>query len=256
MSHNISNLVRTQLLRKGRESGRPFQELLQYYGLERFLYRLSRSKHAGKFLLKGALMLRVWNLPDSRTTRDIDLLGFGNNKIEEFEVLIRDVCNIDVDNDGVRFDPATIAAKQIKESAEYRGLRIKLLGYLEKSRIPIQLDIGFGDAVHPKPQKQIYPTILDFPSPCLRMYPKETVIAEKFEAMVSLGMINSRLKDFFDIWFLSRHFDFDGAVLATAINKTFVQRNTALSAELIALNSDFDAHISAQNQWGAFLKRT
>jgi hypothetical protein len=252
---SIPKSVRARLLGKGRESRRPFQELLQYYGLERFLYRLSRSEHAERFLLKGALMLRVWGAPGSRPTRDIDLLGFIDNEIATIEAITRDACNIEVDDDGLRFDPATVAGERIKEDADYEGVRIKFVGYLEKARIPMQIDVGFGDVVHPGPEEQDYPTILDLPAPRLRMYPRETVVAEKFEAMVYLGTLNSRFKDFFDIWLLSRSFHFDGADLARAIQKTFKHREAVLSADPVALTAKFTTAENTQKQWAAFVKR-
>lgn len=255
MTKNMAASVRARLSNKGRESRRPFQELLQYYGLERFLYRLSRSEHVERFLLKGALMLRVWGAPGSRPTRDIDLLGFIDNEIATIEAITRDACNIEVDDDGLRFDPDTVAGERIKEDADYEGVRIKFVGYLEKARIPMQIDVGFGDVVHPAPEEQDYPTILDLPAPRLRMYPRETVVAEKFEAMVYLGTLNSRFKDFFDIWLLSRSFDFDGVDLARAIQKTFKHRETVLSADPVALTPAFATAENTQKQWAAFVKR-
>lgn len=255
MTKNIAVSVRARLSNKARESGRPFQELLQYYGLERFLYRLSRSEHAERFLLKGALMLRVWGAPSSRPTRDIDLLGFLDNEIATLEGIMRDACDIEVDDDGLRFDAASVAGQRIKEDADYAGVRIKFVGHLEKARIPMQIDVGFGDVVHPRPQEQDYPTILDLPAPRLRMYPRETVVAEKFEAMVYLGTLNSRFKDFFDIWLLSRSFDFDGIDLAAAFQKTFAHRGTALSVDPVALTPAFTTTYNTQKQWAAFVKR-
>jgi hypothetical protein len=256
MTKNMAASVRARLSSKGKESGRPFQEILQYYGLERFLYRFSRARHASQFLLKGALMLRVWGTPGSRPTRDIDLLGFIDNEIETLEAVTRDACNIDVDDDGLRFDAATVAGERIKEDADYDGVRIKFVGYLEKARIPMQIDVGFGDVVHPGPEEQDYPTVLDFPAPRLWMYPRETVVAEKFEAVVYLGTLNSRYKDFFDIWLLSRGFDFDGVDLAAAIQKTFDHRKTELVADPIALTPAFTTAEHTQKQWAAFVKRT
>ncbi len=161
------------------------------------------------------------------------------------EAITRDACNVDVDDDGLRFDAATVA-----------GVRIKFVGYLEKARIPMQIDVGFGDVVHPGAEEHDYPTILDFPVPRLQMYPKETVVAEKFEAMVYLGTLNSRFKDFFDIWLLSRRFDFDGVDLAVAIKKTFEHRSTELSTNPVALTPAFTATENTQKQWTAFIKRS
>jgi hypothetical protein len=183
-------------------------------------------------------------------------LGFIDNEIEVLEAITRDACNVDVDDDGLRFDAGTVAGERIKEDADYEGVRIKFVGYLEKARIPMQIDVGFGDVVHPAAEEHGYPTILDFPAPRLQMYPKETVVAEKFEAMVYLGTINSRFKDFFDIWLLSRRFDFDGVDLAVAINKTFEHRSTELSTNPVALTPAFTATENTQKQWTAFIKRS
>ena len=224
MTKNVAASVRARLANQARHSGRPFQEVLQYYGLERFLYRLSKTKHRARFVLKGALMLRVWDTPASRPTRDIDLLGYLDSEIATLEAVARDVCDIEVEDDGLRFNADTINGERIKEDADYKGVRIKLTGYLERSKIPIQLDIAFGDVMHPGDDERDYPTILEFPPPNLRTYPRETVVAEKFHAMVFLGTVNSRMKDFYDIWLLARQFDFVGAELAAAIDKTFRNR--------------------------------
>lgn len=201
-------------------------------------------------------MLRVWGAPGSRPTRDIDLLAFLDNEIELLESITRDACMVDVDDDGLRFDAAAVSGKRIKEDADYKGVRIKFVGYLEKARIPMQIDVGFGDVVHPGAEEQDYPTVLGFPAPRLRMYPKETVIAEKFEAMAYLGALNSRFKDFFDIWLLSCRFSFNGADLASAIKKTFAHRKTELSSNPVALTPTFASSENTLKQWKAFTKRT
>lgn len=156
----------------------------------------------------------------------------------------------------MRFDAATVAGERIKEDADYAGVRVKFTGFLENARIPMQLDIGFGDVVHPRAEEQNYPTILEFPAPRLRAYPRETLVAEKFEAMVFLGTLNSRMKDFFDIWLLARQFDFVGADLARAIANTFEHRNTDLDPNPVALTSDFMDAETTQRQWTAFVRRS
>ena len=239
-----------------RESQRPFQEILQYYGLERFLYRFSRTEHFSRFLLKGALMLRVWEAPETRPTPDIDFLGFVENDVARLEAIVREACQVDVDDDGLHFDTATVVGARIKEDADYEGVRIRFTGFLENARIPMQIDIGFGDSVHPSAQEMSYPTILDFPAPRLRMYPRETVVAEKLEAMIYLGTVNSRMKDFFDIWLLARQFDFTGAELAAAIAKTFENRGTELDAAPVALNSAFTDAQTTKSQWAGFIRRS
>ena len=256
MSSNIAASVRARLSNQAKEKKRPFQELLQYYGIERFLYRFSQSQHSNHFLLKGALMLRVWGAPGSRPTRDIDFLGYVDNEIETLEAVVREVCVVDVEEDGVRFDAATVAGERITEDADYEGVRIKFMGFLDRARIPMQIDVGFGDVVHPGSEEKDYPTILNLPAPRLRVYPRETVVAEKFEAMVYLGTLNSRMKDFFDIWLLARQFDFDGADLARAIEKTFENRSTEFEPDPVALTAAFTTSENAQKQWTAFVRRS
>ncbi len=256
MTKNIVDSVHARLSNQAKETKRPFQELLQYYGLERFLYRFSKTRHVRQFLLKGALMLRVWGASGTRSTRDIDLLGLTKNEINVMEAVTRDACNITVDDDGLHFDSSTVAGERIMENAGYEGVRIKFVGYLGKARIPIQIDVGFGDVVYPGAEEQDYPTLLDLPAPRLRMYPRETVVAEKFEAMVYLGVLNSRFKDFFDIWLLCQRFDFDGVDLAVAIKKTFEHRRTELSVIPVALTPVFVMAENTQKQWAAFVKRS
>ena len=199
MSENVAASVRARLANQARAGGRPFQEILQYYGLERFLYRLSKSEYRERFILKGALMLRVWDAPMTRPTRDIDFLGYTENSIDSLENMIRAICALEVEDDGLDFDPQGVKGERIKEDADYSGVRIKFSGLLEWAKIPMQLDIAFDDVVYPTIDESAYPSLLSYPAPILRMYPRETVVAEKFQAMVYLGTINSRMKDFYDI---------------------------------------------------------
>ena len=206
---NLAASVHRRLLDKARHSGRPFNELLQYFVMERFLYRLSRSKYAKNFVLKGALMLNVWetaSLP--RPTLDIDFLArrIGND-VDSIVRAVREICDQPVDADGITFDPSTVQGEQIAKEAEYEGVRAHLKGRLGNARLSIQVDVGFGDVVIPAEEKTTYPTILDFPAPHLRAYSMESTVAEKFEASVRHGDVNSRMKDFFDIWFLSQQFN-------------------------------------------------
>jgi hypothetical protein len=255
MTKNVAASVRARLTNRAKSRNRPLQEVLQYYGLERFLYRFSRSKHRDRFLLKGALMLRVWDAPESRPTRDIDFLGYVDNEIETLEAIVREICAVDVEDDGLSFDVSTVAGERIKEDADYEGVRIKFTGFLERARIRMQLDIGFGDLVHPSPEEKDYPTILEFPAPRLRTYPRETMVAEKFQAMIYLGTLNSRMKDFFDIWLLAGQFDFSGTELARAIDKTFQNRGTQIDPDPVALTTAFTTAETTQKQWTAFVKR-
>jgi len=250
---NVSASVRQRLLNRAHHDGRPFNELLQYDAMERFLYRLSRSAHADRFILKGALMLKVWRSPQFRPTMDIDMLG--RTSREEALILrqIRDIMMMDVGMDGLSFDPDSLRTERITEDAEYEGIRVRFLGSLDTARINMQIDIGFGDIVHPDPELAEMPTMLDFPAPRLLCYSRESAIAEKFEAMVSLGSRNSRMKDFYDIWLLSRQFDVIGKNLTEAIRLTFKQRDTVLPGDIEASSRDF-AEVK-QTQWTAFRKR-
>lgn len=252
---NMAASVHARLAERARKAGRPFQELLEYYGMERFLYRLSRSQHADRFVLKGALMLRVWDAPAARPTRDIDLLGRTNNSPENMAHIVREVCDVAVEPDGLSFRPSTVKALRIKEDADYEGVRIRFQGFLGKAKIQMQIDVGFGDVVVPAPRAIHYPTLLDFPAPRLWGYPRESVVAEKFEAMVKLGTLNSRMKDFFDIWLMARQFDFEGALLAQAVTATFGNRKTPMDPRPIALTPAFSESTAAAAQWRAFLGR-
>ena len=252
-SKNIAASVRQLLLNKSRSDGRPFQEYLQYYAMERFLYRLSRSAHVEKFILKGALMLRAWRAPELRPTMDIDVLGRTSNEQTSIVAQVREILSVEVVPDGIVFDVATIQAERIAEDADYQGIRIRFRGGLESARINMQMDVGFGDVVFPEPDDIVLPTLLDFPAPRLQGYSRESMIAEKFEAMVKLRELNSRMKDFYDIWLLSRAFDFGGENLAEAIRLTFERRGTELTSDVIAFLPKF---ISAkQVQWLAFRRR-
>ena len=251
---NVAASVHQRLLNIGRDTGKPFDQVLQYFAMERLLYRLSSSAHKDSFVLKGALLFRVWDLPDSRTTRDIDFLAFLDNSPENLVAVFRDVCTIEGD-DGLAFDPDSVDAKTIKEDADYEGVRVRFRGLLGKARITMQIDIGFGDKVHPGVVRADYPVILDLPAPALRMYPPETVVAEKVEAMVHLGSLNSRMKDFYDVWRLSRQFEFDDSVLSEAIKQTFDNRGTEL-IPFGELKAELLENETLEKLWSAFLAKT
>ena len=253
---NIAASVRQRLLMKARETRRPFSELLQYFAMERFLYRLSKSRYADNFVLKGALMLTVWKAPLTRPTIDIDLLGRIENSIEIIVEVTREICRQGVEPDGIDFDIATVEAERIAEDANYEGIRVRFRGSLDTARFIIQLDIGFGDIVIPSPEPTNYPTLLDLPAPQLRGYSRESTIAEKFEAMVKLGILNSRMKDFYDIWLILRHFNFEGPTLAEAILKTFSTRGTDVQSEPIALTNTFAEDPAKAAQWRGFIRKT
>ena len=248
-SRNASASVRQRLLNRSRSERRPFNEMLQYFAMERFLYRLSQSAHAHRFVLKGALMLRVWGSPEFRPTMDIDLLGRARNAEADIVPQMRDILMVNVETDGLAFDPDSIHTERITEGAGYDGIRIRFLGVLGSAIIHMQIDIGFGDVVYPEPKELDFPTILNFSAPRLFCYSRESSISEKVEAMVKLGMLNSRMKDFYDIWLLSRQFDFEGPKLVQAIRRTFERRSTVLPAEIEAFSQSFiDAK---QSQWAA-----
>src|SRR6185312_2002066 len=224
---------RQRLLDRSRAQNRPFQELLQYYAMERFLYRLANSAHADRFILKGALLLTAWQAPLSRPTMDIDLAGRANNQLDHVEKAITEVCETSVQPDGIEFNRDSIEVSRIKEDADYEGVRVQFHATLARARIPMQLDIGFGDVITPGPTQIEYPALLDFPAPVLDAYPKETVVAEKLEALTALGILNSRIKDYYDIALLCRLFPFDGSGLTDAIAATFRRRGTAVEVEPI-----------------------
>lgn len=250
---NIAASVRQRLLNRAKLDRRPFNELLHYYGMERFLYRLSQSSHSGRFILKGALMLRVWRSPELRPTMDIDMLGRTSNDEADIIIKIRDILAMNVIADGLTFDSDSIQVERIAEDSVYEGIRIRFPATLDSAKISIRIDIGFDDVVYPEPEEATFPTLLDFPSPRLLCYSRESSIAEKLEAMVKLGTLSSRMKDFYDIWLLSRQFDFDGGKLAEAIRLTFERRDTKLPLKMEAFTESFvDAK---QTQWAAFCKR-
>lgn len=253
-SKNIATSVHQRLLNVARETGRPFNEILQYFAMERLLYRLSCSGHKGSFVLKGALLFRVWGVPDSRATRDIDFLAFLDNSPENLAAIFREVCTIEGD-DGLAFDRGSVDARTIKEDADYEGVRIRFLGWLGKARITMQIDVGFGDKVHPSIVQSDYPVILDLPAPSLSMYPPETVVAEKVEAMMHLGSLNSRMKDFYDVWRLSQQHEFDEPVLNEAIKQTFNNRGTEL-VPFAELKTELLENKSFEKQWSAFLAKS
>lgn len=252
---NLAASVRQRLLLLSRKRGEPFDLILTRYGIERLLYRISRSAYADRFLLKGAMLFRVWKDSSHRPTRDLDLLGFGPAETKDLENIFRELCSLPVEPDGLLFLPATVQAEAIREEAVYGGIRVTVEARLENAKIPIQCDVGFGDAVTPEPDHIEFPALLGFPAPLLRSYPTCTVVAEKLEAMVLLGEANSRMKDFYDLWFLSRHSEFDGNTLVAAIRATFARRQTKLPESTPnALTDDFPTMKSVQ--WDAFLRKS
>lgn len=248
--------IRQRLLNLSRKTGEPFQFVLTRYAIERLLFRLSQSEHADKFLLKGAILFTVWTGAMHRPTRDLDLLGSGDSEAEALLEVFRQVCELSAD-DGLSFPGESMAIDKIREDQEYEGQRITMIAKLGNARVNLQIDVGFGDSVTPGPESINFPTLLGTPAPTLKAYPKETVVSEKFQAMVSLGLANSRMKDFYDIWVLCREFPFKGKTLIKAIQRTFKRRGTELPAELpIALAEEFGRDHQKQVQWKAFLRKS
>ena len=220
------------------------------------LYRLSISKQRDQFLLKGALLFDLWFDVPHRPTHDADFLGFGSAEIPHIEEIFRDICRIEVE-DGIAFQPDTVKAAEIRKEANYAGVRVTLQGMLDSARCPVQIDIGFGDAVVPGPDEVHYPVILgEMPEPHLHVYPRYTVVAEKLEALTSLGMLNSRMKDYFDLWILAKHSDFDGQILSRAVAATFDRRRTVIPTGLpIGLSDEFISDAQKAKQWQGFLRK-
>lgn len=248
--------VHARLLARAKARGEDFNWILSRYAIERFLYRLSISPARDRYWLKGALLFELWFATPHRPTRDADLLGFGPADAETLADAVREICSVAAD-DAVTFDPTSIQIEEIREGARYSGLRVKLLGRLGNARCPIQLDVGFGDVVTPGPLEIEFPTLLsDQPAPRLRAYPPATVVAEKLEAIVSLGMTNSRMKDYFDLCTLAREGALDAGLLGEAIAATFARRETPLPSGVpLGLSDEFARDAIKQAQWKAFLAK-
>lgn len=249
--------VHDRLLAKARTSGSDFNLLLTRYSLERFLYRVSASTYQESFLLKGALLFSLWYDAPRRPTRDADLLGLQSMDHEEMAAIFRNICSIPCD-DGMRFLAESVQAAEIREDARFGGIRIELIGMLGNARCPVQVDIGYGDVVTPDPELVRFPPILeDNPVPVLKAYPRETVLAEKLEAIVSLGMANSRMKDYFDLHVLIQDYPADRKLVAEAIQRTFERRGTPIPDSLpIGLSDEFAQDRTKQVQWKAFLTKS
>lgn len=254
---NLPASVRQKLTNLADRQGEPFQRVLVHYGLERPLYRLSRSKHRDRFILKGALLFSVWSHAPHRPTMDVDLMSAASADVKELVAIFNAICATPVENDGLTFFSGSVRGEEIRETHAYAGVRIKLLAKLGNAHIDLQADVGFADAITPGPVELYYPTLLDFAPPHLKAYPRETVVAEKLEATVSLGMQNSRMKDFYDLWMMARQFEFDGDTLANAIRNTFDRRKTMMPATTpVALPLQFFGDAVKQKQWSAFLAKS
>lgn len=255
---SIAQSVRQRLLNLARKTGQDYNRLLVRYALERLLYRLSVSEYRDRFILKGAMLFAIWSPEQQyRTTQDLDLLGIGSNSPESVADAFRAIARTETDTaDGMVYLPDSVTAGLIREDMEYEGVRVAMDSTLGTARIALNIDIGFGDAISPPAVTGEYPVLFDSPAPTLRMYQRETAIAEKLHAMVERDVLNSRMKDFADIWYLAQHFDFDGPTLANAIAATFSRRDRNVPAKPVAFTSEFAQRDDKQTQWRAFLRRT
>jgi hypothetical protein len=252
---NPAASVRARLLNLSRQRNTEFQLVLSEFAIERLLYRLGDSRHADRFILKGAMLFKLWPEASCRASWDVDLLGRGGRGIADVVAAIRDICAIGCD-DGIVFDASSINAEEIAAGDECAGVRVRLEARLAQARIPVRVDVGFGDAITPAPMKRSYPTLLGHAAPVVLAYPPEAVIAEKLEAMVSLGVTTSRMKDFHDVHALASFFAFEGEILAGAIRATFDQRGTPIPTERpLVLTREFLAAPERQVQWRAFIRR-
>jgi predicted nucleotidyltransferase component of viral defense system len=252
---NLPASIHQRLLNIARNEGRPLNELLKNFAIERFLFRLSQTKYREMFVLKGAQMLKIWSGNRARPTMDIDLLGKTFNEVEELIKIIGECLSVEI-NDGVVFDAASITTEVIRKETQYQGTSLTAKGNLGKIRLQLQIDIGFGDAVVPSPIEIELPQLLDMGSPVLLGYTPESAIAEKYHAMVVLEMNNTRLKDFYDIWLLSRTVSIDKVLLVDAIREAFARRSTDIPADMpVALTAQFTNSELKKEQWAAFLRK-
>ncbi|MDA0322198.1 MAG: nucleotidyl transferase AbiEii/AbiGii toxin family protein [Verrucomicrobia bacterium] len=249
--------VRQRLLNLAKDRQEDFNYVLQRYAVERLLYRISESDHASRFILKGAALFWMWRREHYRLTKDADFLFSGPSDLTRIKDCFKEICGVESTGDGLSFDAHSVTAEEIREDSLYDGVRVKLTAHLAGAVIRTQVDLGFGDVVTPGATEAEYPTLLDHPPPRLRIYPRETVIAEKYEAMVKLGIANTRMKDFYDLSVLAREFEFEGATVMDAIGETFRRRGTQLpDTAPVALTPEFYESDTKQRQWAAFLARS
>jgi hypothetical protein len=253
---NVAASVRARLLNRSRATGEDFQFLFHRYAAERFLYRLGRSAHRDRYVLKGAMLFALWGESLYRPTRDLDLAAYGSAELAAVLVCFREICLQAVEDDGMHFDAQTLRAEPIRQEAEYHGLRVVFDATLGVVRVRMQVDIGFGNAVEPPPSDVNYPTLLGSPTPSVRAYPREAVVAEKLHALVLFGELNTRFKDFYDLHALALQFPFDGERLGCAIAATFERRRTTIEAAIPAgLTPRFFADLARAERWRAYLTR-
>lgn len=253
---DVAASVRQRLLNLARQSKEDFQFVLNRYAIERLLFRLARSDYRGEFIVKGATLFALWSTGTHRPTRDLDLLALVKDDAARAKKIFEDLCLLPVADDGLHLDHRSIVVEPLRARTDFQGLRVHLTATLAVARITIQVDIGFGDAVVPPASEVVFPTMLAFPAPRLFAYRRETVVAEKFDAMVKLGIANSRMKDFFDIWFLAGRFAFEGRDLSAAVRATLQRRGPPPSEVPLALTPEFFEDAGKRVQWAAFLRRS
>jgi predicted nucleotidyltransferase component of viral defense system len=254
---NVPASVRDRLKKIADKTGENYNTLLVRYAIERLLFRLSKSKHKKRFVLKGAMLFALWKETPHRVTRDLDLLGFGESSIEELKTVFAEICAQAVPDDGLIFDSATVKAEPIRAQEMYVGVRVDVQGKIGNARTPIQIDVGFGDATAVDPVDVEFPTLLDMPAPKVRAYRMETSLAEKYSATVTLGIANTRMKDYFDFWFLGKHFEFDGQELADSLLATLKRRGKDIPTETpIGFTEAFAKDASRQAIWKSFWKKS
>ncbi|WP_042282557.1 nucleotidyl transferase AbiEii/AbiGii toxin family protein [Candidatus Protochlamydia sp. R18] len=251
---NLQESIYTKLKNIALKKNRPTQEVLRYYAMERFLYRLSVSNYKNSFFLKGGLMLMVWDPATHRATVDIDLLAKANNSIENISQILKEICSYPVSQDGIEFDSTALNLAESQIETEYTGLSARFSAHLHTAKLPLRIDIGFSDKIFPKPANLDYPTLLDFPSPQLRGYTPETMIAEKLDAMVKLGLANSRMKDFYDVWTMVNQFQITSEKIAPVIRDVFQNRKTVVREVPKAFSEAFYNAPKTLERWESFLK--
>lgn len=253
---DVPTSVRERLRNIARATGENMQVLLIRYATERWMYRLARTDQGDRFVLKGAWLFYLWGIP-RRATRDVDFLAQGSKAREQVRELLREVAIVEVPNDdGLRFDPDAIRIEEIQEDRQYAGLRVKAVAYLGRTTIPTQIDIGFDETLTAEPVTAELPVLLDYEAPKIRVYGREAVVAEKLEAIVKLGVANTRFKDFFDLYILCRERTFEGNEVRDQVAATFSHRGTELTTSVpTGLSDAFGRDDENQRQWAAFVRR-
>ena len=256
MTTNLGASIRARLLNKAKADGVDFNQILVRFALERFLYRISQSSHSEFYVLKGALLFTLWYDMPHRSTRDADLLGFGESDLNTVRETFRGIASLEVE-DGIVFEPTSVTVEEIRKEAGYAGVRVLISATLDGARCKTQIDIGFGDAVTPSPIQASYPTLIeDLPAPKLRTYPIYTVVAEKFHAIALFGMANTRLKDYFDLYVIFSRENLNAMTLAQAINATFKRRGMDVPKSMpVGLTNDFAMDTSRQAIWNTFVRK-